>query len=103
MVEGGVTIRDFASYSSGGATCTSGDHAAHRCPVPKRLSAGPKASSSGLVVGRTGAPTSYRGLSRHRVNSHVRGSAQRDRPGRATIVCTISVNVCAYNSAIQRG
>ena len=23
--------------------------------------------------------------------------------GRATIVCTISVDVCAYNSAIQRG
>ena len=105
MVEGRDAIRDFLASSSSACAvpCTSGDHATHRYPVTKRLSPRSKASSSGLVMGRTGAAARYRGLSRHRVNSDVRGDAQRDGPGRATILCTISVNVCAYNSAIQRG
>ena len=83
---------------------TSGDRAARRCPVTKRLSAkAQSASAQGLVVGRTGAAVSYRGLSCHRVNSHVRGDAQRDAVGRATFLRTTSVAVRADNPAIQRG
>ena len=106
MVEGGGAIRDAASATWASHPCaapsTSGDCAARRCPVTKRLSPWSKASPARLVMGRAGAVARYRGLSCHGVTSDVRSDAQRDALGRATILCTVSGAVCA-NSASQRG